>query len=92
LLNSVECVRACGVATRGWLGTLPFGITFNDSPQTVLEKVGAPPVRQHDRDFEGQAFWEFAEFSMLVKYSTMENIVLSVSLLPPRMDTKHTRD
>jgi len=80
LLDQIEYVRPNGFESCGWQGSLPFGIRFDDSPDSVTEKVGLAPRRQADQDFVGEVFWELPEWSMRVKYSTMENFVLSVDL------------
>jgi hypothetical protein len=83
LLHEIECLRAGEFESRGWHGELPMGIGFDDSPETVIAKVGRAPDHQSDRDFAGQAYWEQEEYGLLVVYSTMENIVLRVCLTRP---------
>jgi len=82
-LRSVEMLRAGEFESRGWRGDLPFGITFDDSPEVAVEKVGLAPAHRQDEDFSGQAFWTLPDCALLVVYSTMENLVLRVQLLPP---------
>jgi hypothetical protein len=81
LVHRIEFLRAGEFESRGWWGELPFGIRFDDSPAVALAKVGQPPAHQEDEDFSGSAFWELPDHSLQVIYSTMENIVLRVSLI-----------
>lgn len=83
LLHGIELMRAGELESRGWRGELPRGIVFDDSPEAALAKIGRPPNHQSDQDFAGQAFWSMERLGLLVVYSTMENVVLRVSLLMP---------
>lgn len=82
-LHELEFVREGAEGSRGWEGDLPAGICFDDSPAAALAKVGRPPDNQEDQDFVGQAFWEQDEFSLLIVYSTMENVLLRVVVTAP---------
>lgn len=64
-----------------WPGELPRGLAFDDSPERVMQKVGRPPDHLLDEEFEGYATWHFVEYSLQVKYSTMENLVLCVQMM-----------
>lgn len=66
---------------REWSGEVPLGLFFDDSQQTMLEKVGRDPDEQEDDDFEGYALWHFPEFSLHVLYNNMENHLLRVTLM-----------
>jgi hypothetical protein len=77
-LSEIECIRGGEFESRGWRGDLPFGIGFDDSPDTILAKVDRVPSSQVDQEFSGYAFWELNGYSLQVIYSTMENIVLRV--------------
>jgi len=80
LLHEIELLGKGELESRGWLGDLPFGIRFDDSPETALGRVGQAPTHQENQDFSGQAFWELPDYSLQVAYSTMENIVLRVCI------------
>lgn len=83
LLHEIECLCPGELGVSGWRGDMPFGIRFDDSPETMLGKVNLAPAHQEDQDFYGQAFWGLPDYSLEVTYSTMENIVLRVRMLLP---------
>ena len=68
---------------RKWPGGLPHTIRFEDSPETVVQKLGRPPDIQHDNeeDFWGVATWHEPEFTVKVFYDTMENRIARAVLL-----------
>lgn len=68
---------------RAWSGELPYAIRFEDSPETVVQKLGRPPDIQKDNedDFSGVAIWH--QPKLIVFYDTMENRVLRVSVVAP---------
>jgi hypothetical protein len=71
---------------RQWSGALPFGLTFDDTQQQVLDKVRAVPEKHSDQTLIGFARWRFPEFTLTVMYSNVENRVLRVTLEAPRPD------
>lgn len=79
-LSQIECLRAGEFESRGWRGDLPFGISFDDSPETVFAKVGLAQTNVVNQEFSGHAFWELTDYCLEVVYSTMENIVLRVNI------------
>lgn len=68
---------------RGWTGTLPLGIQFDDSPEILMRKVGLSPDEQVDKEATGYALWHLPDFSLHVYYSTMENLLLRVRVALP---------
>jgi hypothetical protein len=66
-----------------WRGPLPFGILFDESPETMLSKVHVPPNEQLDNAFTGFALWHFTDYSLHVSYSTIENLILRVRIMAP---------
>ena len=71
---------------RQWSGTLPFGLTFDDTQQQVLDKVRAVPEKHSDQTLIGFARWRLPEFTLSVMYSNVENRVLRVTVEAPRPD------
>lgn len=63
-----------------WPGQLPKGLSFDDSPEQMMQKIGRLPDHLLDEEFEGYATWHFVEYSLQVKYSTMENYILCVQM------------
>lgn len=83
VLREIEYQREGEFGSRGWRGELPFDIEFDDSPETMIRKVGQEPTNRDDQDFSGQAYWELPDCALLVGYSTMENFVLRVCTMLP---------
>jgi hypothetical protein len=68
---------------RGWPGELPFGLLFDDDPNTMLRKVSVKPVEHKDDNLDGDALWHFERFSLHVYYSNLENCLYRVMVLAP---------
>jgi hypothetical protein len=66
-----------------WPGALPYGLTFDDSPEVMFSKVGRPPDVHSDETFTGNAIWKTPEFTLNVLYSSFENFILRVQLFAP---------
>ena len=64
---------------RGWTGPLPFGLSFDDTQETLLAKVGAPPSHQADEVLSGTVTWHFEDTSLRVLYSNLENRPLRIT-------------
>lgn len=69
-----------------WLGALPFGITFDDGPDTVLAKVGHTAESEDFDEMEGFHRWRFESFDLHVLYSLAEDCVYRVTLLGRRRE------
>jgi hypothetical protein len=82
-LSAVMFVQDRELDGRAWAGALPYGITFEDSPESVADKIGRPPNIQQDTDFSGNAVWLEPALSVQVFYNTMDNRVLRVSVAMP---------
>lgn len=83
VLSHVVFYRDRELEARGWRGTLPMGIRFDDGPETVLARVGRSPDEGSDTEFSGFILWHFPDFSLHVYYSTVDNLVLRVRILAP---------
>lgn len=68
---------------RGWQGTLPLGILFEDSPEIAIGKVGGSPDEQEDGEFTGYALWHLPDYSLHLYYSTIENLILRLRVMAP---------
>jgi hypothetical protein len=62
---------------------LPFGLRFDDSPETAVERVGRPPDIQVDDSFSGFAAWHESALTFHIFYDTIDNRILRVSLFAP---------
>lgn len=79
------------VDTIRWPGALPFGLTFDDSPERMLLRLPEAPARLeefYDGSFVAQALWHFSRFTLLVEFSTMENEILRVQVMAPGVWTE----
>jgi hypothetical protein len=83
VLGAVRFLRSRELDGRKWKGELPFRLSFDDTQQRMLDKIGLPPDEQEDEDFDGFALWHFPEFSLHVLYSNMENQLLRVTFMAP---------
>ena len=83
IFSYVVFYRERELESRGWQGTLPLGILFDDSPEAVMKKVGLPADEQADEQFTGYALWHLPDYSLHIYYSTMENLVLRVRIMAP---------
>lgn len=66
-----------------WPGALPFGLSFEDSPHTLFQKVKAKPEKRQDGELTGYAVWHHQDFTVHVLYSFVDNRILRVKLLAP---------
>jgi hypothetical protein len=83
LVSSMTLHQEREVDARAWPGELPCGLTFDDSPEMAMQKLGRAPDAQADEDFSGIAVWHEPRFSLRLVYTTMENRLLRVSLVAP---------
>jgi hypothetical protein len=70
---------------RGWTGRLPNGLTFDDSPEVVFRKMGRPADVLAEETFDGYALWHLPTYSLQVHYSTMDNWILNLRILAPKV-------
>ncbi|MEO7206406.1 MAG: hypothetical protein ABI356_12295 [Steroidobacteraceae bacterium] len=85
IFSDVVFYREREMDSRGWSGDLPLGLLLNDSPETVMRKVGLPADEHLDDKFTGYVLWHFAEYSLHVYYSTMDNWILRIRLIAPEL-------
>jgi hypothetical protein len=83
VLSYVVFYRDRELGARGWEGTLPLGLRFDDGPEEILRKVGFAPDEQSDDEFSGFALWHLPDYSLHVYYCTMGNVVLRVRIMAP---------
>jgi hypothetical protein len=83
VLSHVTFYRERELDAREWPGDLPQGVSFEDSPEMVVRKIGQPPDIQVDDQFSGYGLWHLGEHDFHVFYSTMENRLMRVSLFAP---------
>ena len=68
-----------------WEGELPLGLDFEDSPETLFQKIKqAPDERSDDMDDNTDyALWHFPDYTLFVGYSHLDNRILRVKLYAP---------
>jgi hypothetical protein len=64
-----------------WPGELPGGLGFDSGWDGILARAGRSPDDVAESDFAILAYWRSGDGVTEVEYSTMENCILSVSLL-----------
>jgi len=67
----------------GWKGELPFDLAFEDSPETLFQKITRRPDAQEDDELVGFALWHFPTHSLHVLYSQVDNRLLRITLMAP---------
>lgn len=65
---------------QGWLGPLPFGIGFDDSPDVVVAKVGRAPDEASTSVTQAIHRWRFAGHELQVLYNLVDDQVHRVAL------------
>ena len=83
VFSAVKFFRARDQEARQYSGALPLGLDFNDSPETLLKKLGRKPDKHDDGSTTGRALWHFQQFSLQVLYSTLENHLFRIMLMAP---------
>jgi hypothetical protein len=81
VLGAIQFFRSRELDARQWTGELPFGLSFDDTQDTMVSKMGCAPDKQEDDYFSGIAVWHFNEYSVEVLYNNIENHLLRVMLM-----------
>jgi hypothetical protein len=83
VLGAVKFHRARDLESRQWTGALPFDLQFNDSPETLFNKIRTEPAKHEDGRLTGRGLWHFQDCSLNVLYSTIKNFIFRVTLMAP---------
>lgn len=83
LLQAISLFGRAHDSATQWAGETPFGLDFEDSPQTLFKKVTDKPARRQDRELSGYAVWHTKEYTLHVLYSFVDNRILRIKLLAP---------
>jgi hypothetical protein len=83
VFGAVEFFRSRAEDARQWTGELPVGLTFDDTQESAIRKVGRRPDEQKDERFTGIARWHFPELSLEIMYNNIENHLVRISLMAP---------
>ncbi len=76
----------------GWKGALPEGLSFDDSPEELFQKIPTPPDARNDAELIGSARWHRPTYSLHVLYSHVDNRLLRVTLAAPGYWKKDQQD
>jgi len=82
-LRSVAFHSNRDAESAGWQGELPADLAFDDSPDTLMQKMVEPPAYQADDGAEGIAVWHRPDHSVTVLYSHVHNRLLRVRVTVP---------
>lgn len=67
-----------------WLGQLPYGIRYIDTPEQVLKKVPSPPDLYEDTTaLWGVMKWYLPQYLLWVNFDNLINSIETVSILAP---------
>jgi hypothetical protein len=67
----------------GFDGALPKGLTFEDTPEAAVKKVGAYPIAGNADELSGYYVWNLPEYMLHVGYSVMEQRVYRIRVAAP---------
>jgi len=73
------------IESVNWEGELPLDLDFEDSPETLFQKMKKAPNERSDdmEDNVDYAVWHFPSCTLHVLYSHLENRILRVKLYAP---------
>ena len=91
-LASIHLFRERMHGALQWAGELPFGLAWNDSPETLFRKVVAPPLSRREDAYTGTAVWELPGLGLLVTYSTTHNVLSRVIVQIPGLAAAREQD
>jgi len=83
IIRSVSLHRNRDQESTGWQGELPFGLSFEDSPDMLFSKVGVPPEQQESSELTGHAVWHLSACTLHVLYSNVDNRLIRIKLMSP---------
>jgi hypothetical protein len=77
-LSGFEVYRHRVLDSADWLGNLPHGLTFYDSPAQMSQKLCVEPSFWHEGDLEAFGSWSVSELDIAVTFDMIINLVSSV--------------
>lgn len=83
LFHSITFHRNRDQDSAGWGGRLPNDLDFEDCPRALFLKISTPPSKQGNSDLTGYAVWHFAQYTLHVLFSNIENRLIRVKLTTP---------
>ncbi|WP_157669610.1 hypothetical protein, partial [Chitinibacter sp. GC72] len=83
VFRAITLHRNRDTESAGWAGELPLALNFDDSPEILFNKIKQPPVQQSDTALTGHAVWHFADYTLHVLYSNLDNRLLRIKLIAP---------
>jgi hypothetical protein len=84
-LQSITLLGHRQMESVNWQGELPCGLSFEDSPETLFQKMQAhkPAPDESSTDMDDNtdyALWHFSDYSLHVLYSHLYNRILRIGL------------
>jgi hypothetical protein len=87
VLAAAQFLRSREFDARQWRGELPCGLTFDDTQETLFNKVGGAPVLHEDEQFSGRVRWQLPGMDLEVLYNNIENHLLRIMIMAPGYGT-----
>lgn len=75
VLSGARYIRKGVYWSAGFDGALPMGLRFEDTPETVVAKVGSYPVSGNATSFVGYYCWRLPDYLLHVGFTVMERRV-----------------
>ena len=82
-LRSITLHRNRDRDSVGWQGRLPEGLSFEDSPQDLRDKMAVAPDAGSDAPDTGFALWHCPDYTLHVLYINIDNRLIRVRLIAP---------
>ena len=82
-LRSITLHRNRDRDSVGWQGRLPEGLSFEDSPQDLRDKMAVAHDAGSDAPDTGFALWHRPDYTLHVLYSNIDNRLIRVRLIAP---------
>ncbi len=83
VFRSITLHRNRDSESVGWLGEMPLGLNFDDSPEILFQKIKSKPLQQADSALTGHSVWNFKDCTLHVLYSNIDNRILRIKLMAP---------
>lgn len=75
--------------SEGFDGALPFGMTFHDTPEQAVQRLGRAPEWQSVEEDTGAYKWQLPDYNLHILFSLLDNQVYRVSCFAKFLDTEH---
>jgi hypothetical protein len=83
VVRSVTLHSNRDLGSAGWRGELPFGLSFEDSPEVLDAKAPLAPIQRETSELTGHAVWSFEAATVHVLFSNVDNRLVRVKVMAP---------